>query len=119
MGARVPDHDLAVVTPGDDPPAVGAEGHAEYGTCMAAEGEDFLAGRGVPELDSTVIAGRSQAPAVGATGHPSHPPRVPAKLVEQPTRGEAPDLHFDEGREERSAGRGDAAADGEEHRLAH
>src|SRR5262249_59688680 len=65
----IPHMDGLVGAGGNQPVAVGAEGHAEDVVQMAPEREDFPAGGCVPELDGLIAAARRQVPAVGAEGH--------------------------------------------------
>src|SRR5262249_22233332 len=71
-GPAVPDLDLAVLTPGGDPPAllVGAERHRVDLLAVPAEGFQQLGARlDIPDLDRVLLTARRQSPAVRAEGH--------------------------------------------------
>src|SRR5262249_34689836 len=61
-GPGIPNADGSVVARRNEPSAVGAERYAADQSGVAAQGEDFLAGRHVPELHGLILTPRHQAP---------------------------------------------------------
>src|SRR5262249_27319918 len=68
-GGEVPDDPLVIQGPGNQPPAVGAEAHAQDYVGVPLEGQRRLPRAGVPQPHRLVPAGRGQAAAVGAEAH--------------------------------------------------
>src|SRR5262249_24901164 len=72
-----PEPRRAIGSPGQDPLAVGAEGHGLDRLGMRHSRSHGLAGRRVPESGGTVLAPGQDRLAVGAEGHGTDPPSMP------------------------------------------